>query len=293
MLLERELYDDAVNELRFAQRMWGSSSAIEATIAWAHNKQGQLETGAKRFTLIRGSINTMRRAYPQFMAAGGEELPREILSVIYPLAYWDLVRKYSSERELDPYLVAALVLQESTFVPDIKSYANAVGLMQLMPFTARQVAGKIGIRYTPTLSTNPEANIRMGTAYFADKMREFGDVHLALASYNAGERPVHAWVAQKPGIPRDEFIEDIPYTQTQNYVKWILGSADDYRRLYGGLARAEELTPAARLASVAQGVGAAPAKTAPAAKAPTTTKGSAKKPLAKKPASATSGKPSE
>ena len=73
----------------------------------------------------------------------------------------------------------------------------------------------------------------MGTAYLADKMREFGDLHLALASYNAGERAVRRWMAERPGVPIDQFIDDIPYPETQNYVKRILGTAEDYRRLYG------------------------------------------------------------
>ena len=57
--------------------------------------------------------------------------------------------------------------------------------------------------------------------------------HLALASYNAGERAVRRWMAERPGLERDEFIDDIPYPETQNYVKRILGTAEDYRRLYG------------------------------------------------------------
>ena len=91
----------------------------------------------------------MKRAYPQFLAAGGEQLPREILTVIYPLSYWDLIKKYSAQHGLDPYLVAALMSQESTFVADIKSPANAYGLTQLLPATARQYARKLKHRSTP------------------------------------------------------------------------------------------------------------------------------------------------
>ena len=75
----------------------------------------------------------------------------------------------------------------------------------------------------------------MGTAYLADKIKEFGDVHLALASYNAGESPVREWMAERPGLPREEFIDDIPYPETQTYVKRILGTVADYRRLYPGV----------------------------------------------------------
>jgi soluble lytic murein transglycosylase len=232
-LIGAHLYEQADSELRYAQRVWGDSPAIQATRAWLSHQRGQSESGMRRFQLLRGAITTMRRAYPQFMAAGGEDLPRDILTVIFPMAYWDLIRKHAAARDLDPYLVAALIAQESTFVPDIVSSARAVGLMQLMPATARQYARRVGLRYSAALMRNPEASIRMGTAYFADKIREFGEVHLALASYNAGERPVRTWLAERPGIPRDEFIDDIPYPETQNYVKRIMGTADDYRRLYG------------------------------------------------------------
>jgi soluble lytic murein transglycosylase len=233
-LLNVARYDDALRELRYAQRAWGDSPAIQATIAWVYQQQGKAEAGRRQFELLRGSINTMRRAYPQFMAAGGEELPREVLTVIFPLSHWDLIAKYSKPHGLDPYLVAALMAQESTFVPDIRSSANAVGLMQLIPSTARRMARQLGMRYSASLLTNPDANVRMGTAYLAQKIKEFGDVHLALASYNAGESPVRRWMEERKGL-RDaaEFIDDIPYPETQTYVKRILGTVEDYRTLYG------------------------------------------------------------
>lgn len=233
-LLEVELYDDALNELKFIQRVGGDSAAVQATMAWIYRQQGLTATGREQFTLLRGSISTMRRAYPQFMAAGGEYLPKDVLSHIFPISYWDLIQKYSAAGGLDPYLVAALVAQESTFVPDIRSSANAVGLMQLIPPTARIYARKVGLPYSAKLMTDPEANIRMGTTYLTDLVRQFGHLHLALASYNAGEGAVRRWLAERPGVPTDEFIDDIPYPETQNYVKRILGTADDYRRLYGG-----------------------------------------------------------
>ena len=234
-LLEIGRYEEALSELKYGLRNWSeSSAAIQATMAWIFRQQGLAATGREQFNLLRGSINTMRRAYPQFMAAGGEYLPREVLSIIFPMSYWDLIQKHAGANGLDPYFVAALVAQESTFVPDIQSPARAVGLMQLMPPTARAYARKLGLPYSPRLLTNPEANIRMGTAYLADKVREFGDLHLALASYNAGERAVRRWLADRPGVPIDQFIDDIPYPETQNYVKRILGTAEDYRRLYGG-----------------------------------------------------------
>lgn len=232
-LLAVELYDDALNELRYAQRTWGDSPALQATIAWTNARQSVGKKGTEQFQLLRGSITLMRRAYPQFLAARGQDLPRDVLTVIFPLAYWELIKKHSTANDLNPYLVAALMAQESTFVPDIRSHANAYGLMQLIPSTARDYAKRLKFRYSPRALTDPELNVRMGTAHLADAIREFGGTYLALASYNAGPRAVRQWVAERPGLEPEEFIDDIPYPETQNYVKRILGTAEDYRRLYG------------------------------------------------------------
>jgi soluble lytic murein transglycosylase len=231
-LLAAGLYEPAVKEIEFARAKWGESPAITATLAWTNKQLSAFESGTSQFTLARGSITLMKRAYPQFLAGGGDQLPREILTTIFPLEYWDLIQKNAAQHKLDPYLVAALMAQESTFVPDIKSHAGAYGLMQMMPPTGRQYARKLKLRYSLKLLTTPETSIRMGTMYLADLIRQFGGVHLALASYNAGETPVRRWMRENPGLPQDEFIDSITYPETQQYVKRLLGTAEDYRRLY-------------------------------------------------------------
>ena len=224
-LLLAGLHNDAIAELRKVQRDEGTSPYIEATIAYALNQKGDL----------RGAINAMRRAYPQFMAEGGEQLPVGILKVIFPLDYWDLIHRQARAANLDPYLTAALVAQESTFQADVRSSANAWGLMQILPATGRRYAPSLGLgRFTTSRLTDPNVNVRIGTAYFADLMKQFGDPAFALAAYNAGENRVERWRAERPGIPLDEFIDDIPFPETQNYVKRIIGTAEDYRILYGG-----------------------------------------------------------
>jgi soluble lytic murein transglycosylase len=223
ILLASGLYDDALNELRFAQRTGGSSPVIDATIAWVYHQKGEL----------RRAITLMRRAYPQFLTAE-QGLPGEILQVIFPLTYWDLIRKHAAARNLDPYLVAALIAQESTFDPEIRSVANAWGLMQIVPATGRRLARSLGIRrFTTAMLKNPEINIQMGTLYFSRLATQFGGTYYALAAYNAGESRVVRWRAERPGLDEDEFIDDIPFPETQNYVKRILGTAEDYRQLYG------------------------------------------------------------
>jgi soluble lytic murein transglycosylase len=223
-LLAAGLYEPALNELRYAQRTWGGSPELDATIAWTYHQKGEL----------RRAISLMRRVYPQFLTASGQELPTEILQVIFPLTYWPSIRKHSLARGLDPYLVAALIAQESTFDPNARSSANAWGLMQIVPSTGRRLARALKIRrFTTSMLTNPDTNIRMGTLHFSQLVRQYGGTHFALASYNAGESRVLRWKAERPGMDDDEFIDDIPFPETQNYVKRILGTAEDYRRLYG------------------------------------------------------------
>jgi soluble lytic murein transglycosylase len=234
-LVSLQLYEDALREVQYAQRQWGDSAQLEATNAFIRHNQGLTLRGEDRFTAVRGAITTMRRAYPQFMTADGDDLPADVLRIIFPIDYWPLITKYSKLHDLDPFLVAALMAQESTFTAEIRSSANAYGLMQLIPATGSRYAKKLGIRnFSTRMLTDPETNIKLGTQYFKDLMDRFGGAHYALAGYNAGEARVQQWLTQRPPLPADEFTDDIPFAETQSYVKRILGTAEDYRRLYGG-----------------------------------------------------------
>ncbi|HZT77618.1 MAG TPA: transglycosylase SLT domain-containing protein [Vicinamibacterales bacterium] len=274
-LLALQLYDQAIDELHFAQKAYGDSPAIQATLGWIYNQRGDLRAG----------INAVRRAYPQYMAAGGEQLPPELLRVLFPVNYWPIIKRYSELHHVDPYMMAALCLQESNFTADIKSPANAYGVMQLLPSTGRQYAKSLHLtkRFSLSMLTTAETNINMGTAHFADLVRQFGGAHYALASYNAGENRIARWIAERPGIDTDEWIDDIPFPETQNYVKRIMGQAEDYRRLYGGssaaAADAADAQPA--VATTNQPPAAKKASATPAAsaakKAPAKKKAAAKK----------------
>jgi soluble lytic murein transglycosylase len=234
-LITAQMYPDALREVQYAQRVWGDSPQLQATAAWVRHQQGLTLTADERFAALRGAITTMRRAYPQFMAAGGEAVPPDVLRIIFPLDYWPLITKYSQEYKLDPYLIAALMAQESTFTAEIRSHANAYGLMQIIPSTGRIYAKKLGIRnFSTAMLRQPDVNVHIGMQYFRDLVDRFGGTHFALASYNAGEGRVEKWNREHPGLPQDEFIDDIPFPETQTYVKRILGTAEDYRYLYGG-----------------------------------------------------------
>jgi soluble lytic murein transglycosylase len=266
-LIELGLYRPALNEIQYAQRMWGDSAPLQATLALVHNRLGNLRPG----------INAMKRAYPQYLAAGGEELPHEILHVIYPVDYFPLLKGHAQARGLDPYLLAALVAQESNFDAGIRSSANAVGLMQVLPSTGRRYARKMSVRpFSERSLTNPEINVLIGTQYFSDLLNRFGAPHFALASYNAGESRVQRWLNEAPGLPEDEFVDNIPFPETQNYVKRILGTAEDYRRLYGEGARIPTIArPPAKKSS-------GPAMKRPATKRPAAKGAPASKPAKKR-----------
>jgi soluble lytic murein transglycosylase len=151
----------------------------------------------------------------------------------YPLAYSDLVGQNAAANSLSEGLVYALIRAESRFLPAIKSRAGAIGLMQMMPTTAKQTAREKGA-FNPQSLTIPAYNIRLGTRHLRDLMKEYdGDVVHVAAAYNAGGATLELWRKNLKGLKKDEFIESIPYQETRDYVKKVYASAAIYRQLYG------------------------------------------------------------
>jgi peptidoglycan lytic transglycosylase len=151
---------------------------------------------------------------------------------LYPQAYWATVSDQARAKRLDPYLVLALMRQESVFDPDVISPAQAYGLMQLLPTTAARVAGVAA--GTPLPLTDPQFNIETGMAYLRQLLDRYnGNTVQALAAYNGGENAVDRWLKRYPGLAEDEFVEHISYRETRNYVKQVLKNYRTYQRLYG------------------------------------------------------------
>ncbi len=151
----------------------------------------------------------------------------------YPRAYTELVSQNASLNGLSEGLVYALIRAESGFSPAIKSGAGAIGLMQMMPATAKLTAREKG-DFNPQRLTVPEYNIRLGTKHLHDLMKQYdGDVVYMAAAYNAGSGALARWKNSFKGLAKDEFIESIPYQETRDYVKKVYASAATYRRLYG------------------------------------------------------------
>lgn len=157
-----------------------------------------------------------------------------VLRAIYPLAYREIIVAESQARRLDPSLMAAIVRQESLFAADATSRAGARGLLQLMPETGRWWAGRLGVRdYSLELLYHPEINIHLGTAYFADLRRRYGELQLALIAYNAGPTRARRW-QRRPEYKIDPelFAERIPFAETRGYVRGVQTQLRIYRQLY-------------------------------------------------------------
>ncbi|MDO9585800.1 MAG: transglycosylase SLT domain-containing protein, partial [Syntrophales bacterium] len=146
----------------------------------------------------------------------------------YPLAFRDTVFKHAETYRIDPLLVTALMREESHFKNDAVSGAGALGVMQLMPATARRVAH---IKNNEDLF-DAEKNISLGVNYLSRLISRFKSLHYAVAAYNAGERNVEKWLAAGYR-DEDEFTEDIPFSETKNYVFRVLKTYGIMKSLYG------------------------------------------------------------
>jgi soluble lytic murein transglycosylase len=156
--------------------------------------------------------------------------------IAYPAAYRAEVEKWARVAGVPADLLQALMREESALDPRVISPAGALGLTQLMLPTAQQVAARLKLpRPSRGDLMQPALNIRIGARYLADLVRhQDGEVALALASYNAGAAAVARWRVAMPGLPLDEFVEQIPVDETRNYVKKVLRSYAAYVTLYGG-----------------------------------------------------------
>ena len=160
---------------------------------------------------------------------------RWLWECIYPRPYPRAVSSAEEEWKLPKHLIYSLMRQESGFRPTVVSPARAVGLMQLIPPTARSVAEELKIPYDPALLRSPPHNIRMGAYYLGKVLETFGgNIALAAASYNAGPTAVSRWMEGGEALPLDIFVARIPYEETRNYVYRVLGNLARYAYLEGG-----------------------------------------------------------
>ena len=212
---------DAYNEVRRNMRRENTRFA-EALLADVYNSMGN------KILMYR----SLRRAWPQLATPEQDSAPKYFLSMYYPMRYAEEIEEHAKDRGLDPNLVRALILQESYYNPKAKSPVGATGLMQLMPPTAKEHAGKLNIPFAVSRLESPDVNVRLGTFHLRMLLNMFkGNTYLAVASYNAGQGNVLKWRRAAPGKPIDEFLESIPFQETRNYVKRVTMLRSSYERL--------------------------------------------------------------
>lgn len=159
---------------------------------------------------------------------------------LYPLAYPYYVKEGAKKAGLPQGVIQGIMREESLFQPAIKSWAGAVGVMQLMPATARMQASQIDLSgFSLDQLADPRTNILLGSTFFSKVLKSYeGHIPLTIMAYNAGPGNVNKWLRSRGHLPLDEFIEEIPFSETRGYVKRVLRST----QIYGSLLKEPQLT---------------------------------------------------
>ena len=215
------LEDTAIAELR-----WGMERFPQNRNAFYY--------GISRIAADRGdyydSITALRNVVSDYNNRKRGDLPEEIWALFYPTSYSDIVKKHAKRNEQDAALILGLIRQESAFKASARSRANARGLMQLLPATALGTAASAKISRAQAGNLyDPEINVTLGVTHFATLMRQYGKPELVLSAYNAGGSRVVRWLKEFGGDDMAEFVEQIPFAETRNYVKQVLSNANHYQ----------------------------------------------------------------
>jgi len=228
----RQMRADALRSIGF-----DASAELELRAAYAATGEPRLLLEAAQEALSAGHVGaaivTIRQIYPQLEWRPFGQVPREVWLTAYAMPFQSFIVARSTTAGVDPMLTAGLIRQESAYDPEAHSHANAFGLMQLLPKTARRFAKQAKVRYSTPMLFEPDYNIHIGTIYFAGLQRDFGSVESALAAYNAGEDRVAFWTSGQSYREPAEFVDSIPFTETREYVEIVTRNADIYRKLYG------------------------------------------------------------
>ncbi|HLG96121.1 MAG TPA: transglycosylase SLT domain-containing protein [Bryobacteraceae bacterium] len=225
LLASAGLDDFAEAELRFGAKADGQPQIMAWELADLANQRQSPDQG----------IRYIKRYAPNYLSLSLDTAPEKFWKLAFPMPYQKQLEALCRPLSLDPYLVAALIRQESEFNPKAVSHSNARGLTQVMPATGRQLSRQLGMRsFRTSMLFNPDTNLKLGTYYLkalSDQLE--GKWEATLASYNAGKSRVLSWLADSNFHEPAEFVESIPFNETRAYVQSVLRNAEVYRRLYG------------------------------------------------------------
>lgn len=227
LIKARLLANAALNEYIRPEIQMSSTSGDWGALAEADIYQSFGETTR--------ALQAMKRSKIPFFSLPFDQVPRAYWEILYPRPYWPTLKADAEANNLDPYLVASLIRQESEFNAGAVSRANAVGLMQLLPVVGKSLARKEHQRhFNANELLDPEVNLQLGTIDLRRSIDHFdGQLEYALAAYNAGDTPVKQWIESADSKDIAEWVESIPYTETRNYVESILRNREMYRAIYG------------------------------------------------------------
>ena len=222
MLVAAGLPDLAERELRFGADRGEQSHVLAVELA---KLIGKTDTAK--------AMRYIKRYVSGYMAIPLDAAPREFWQMAFPLPYRQTLELYSRERELDPFLLAGLIRQESEFDPKIVSVSGARGLTQIMPSTGKEIGQRLKVPFTVAKLFQPETSLQFGAYYFKLMTTQLdGNETAALAAYNAGLTRARQWLKWGDFREPAEFIETIPFDQTRGYVQAVLRNAATYRQVY-------------------------------------------------------------
>lgn len=225
MLAGAGLDDLAESELRYGAKVDGQPQLMAVELAELANRRDAPDQG----------IRFIKHYAPAYLSMSMDTAPDKFWRLAFPLPYRSSIEAYAREQSIDPFLVAALIRQESEFNPKAISRSNARGLTQVLPGTGRELSRKLKIpRYRTAMLFTPDTNVKIGTYYLKALLDQHqGRWEATLASYNAGKSRVTGWLAGASYRDPAEFVESIPFSETRVYVQSVLRNAEVYRRLYG------------------------------------------------------------
>ena len=232
LLKSAGLPDLAESELRFGAR--NDKQSILLAIELAHIANAPHER-----------LHSIKTIAPDYLSMSFEDAPPAFWELLFPLPYKKDVESNARQQNLDPYIVAALIRQESEFNPQALSPKHAYGLTQVEPATGRSLARRVGVRRFSNRSLfQPATNLKLGTYYLRGLLDQWGGQwEQTLASYNAGKSRVNDWITWNTYQEPAEFVESIPFTETREYVQAVLRNAAVYRQLYAKRTAPAETVP--------------------------------------------------
>jgi soluble lytic murein transglycosylase len=186
----------------------------------------------------------MSSHFGQYLQRPATGLPDDFWALAFPRAFWSDVLTAASRHNVDPLLMLGLARQESHFDPLARSPVGAIGLFQLMPYTAAEIDPAFAEPGATERLVEPAVSAELGAAHLAQHLKRFGGALApTIASYNADRERVQVWWDEAKELPEELFIDSIPYRETRAYVRQVIANYAMYQRAFGRSPDAQSTSP--------------------------------------------------